>query len=210
MAGTWQYFYCKHIKHINSNHLFICATFVSSDLNVSSSISFSLIMVAILSSYDCFSIASLSVSCRSRSIHALNLSNSAVFLLVSEFSCSKSVFSYKCNQECFNSHKWAASWQNQQNDCASSEDSEQSGHPPSLISLRCALNGLLWTQAFFMRTAKTLIRLGAHAIFLVLSWGGSNTYLKINMKYRFRVCENKDRKWFLSNVGILPYTYWIQ
>ena len=27
----------------------------------------------------------------------------------------------------------AASWQNQQNDCASSEDSDQPGHPPSLI-----------------------------------------------------------------------------
>ena len=37
--------------------------------------------------------------------------------------------------------KWAASWQNQQNDCAPSEDSDQPGHPPSLISLRCALNG---------------------------------------------------------------------
>ena len=32
---------------------------------------------------------------------------------------------------------WAATWQNQQNDCAPSEDSDQRGHPPSLISLRC-------------------------------------------------------------------------
>ena len=28
---------------------------------------------------------------------------------------------------------WAAAWQNQQNDCAPSEDSDQYGHPPSLI-----------------------------------------------------------------------------
>ena len=28
---------------------------------------------------------------------------------------------------------WAASWQNQQSDCAPSEDSDQPGHPPSLI-----------------------------------------------------------------------------
>ena len=27
--------------------------------------------------------------------------------------------------------KWAASWQNQQNDCAPSKDSDQAGHPPS-------------------------------------------------------------------------------
>ena len=51
-------------------------------------------------------------------------------------------------------------------------------------SLRCALNGQLRTQAFFIRTAKILIRLGwclgwsesppgTHAILLVLSWGGS-------------------------------------
>ena len=29
--------------------------------------------------------------------------------------------------------KWAASWQNQQNDCVPSEDSDQPVHPPSLI-----------------------------------------------------------------------------
>ena len=29
---------------------------------------------------------------------------------------------------------WAASWQNQQNDCVHSQDSDQPGHPPSLIS----------------------------------------------------------------------------
>ena len=52
------------------------------------------------------------------------------------------------------------------------------------LSLRCALSGKLRSQAFFMRTVKTLIRLGgcpgwsesslgAHAILFVLSWGGS-------------------------------------
>ena len=40
------------------------------------------------------------------------------------------------------------------------EDSDQPGHPPCLISLRCAFHGKLRTQAFFMRTVKTLIRLG--------------------------------------------------
>ena len=54
-------------------------------------------------------------------------------------------------------------------------------------SLRCALNGSLSTQAFFMWTAKPLIRLGgcpgwsasslgAHAILLVLSCRGSNAF----------------------------------
>ena len=39
--------------------------------------------------------------------------------------------------------------------CAPSEDSDQPGHSPSLISLHSALRGYLRTQAFFMRTAKT-------------------------------------------------------
>ena len=30
---------------------------------------------------------------------------------------------------------WTATWQNQQSDCAPSEDSDQPGHPPNLISL---------------------------------------------------------------------------
>ena len=30
---------------------------------------------------------------------------------------------------------WAATWQNQQNECAPSEDSDQRGHPPSLIRI---------------------------------------------------------------------------
>ena len=52
---------------------------------------------------------------------------------------------------------------------------------PSLISLRCAFNGQLRTQDFFMRTAKTLIRLGGcpgwserTLSLLVLSCRGSN------------------------------------
>ena len=32
---------------------------------------------------------------------------------------------------------WAATWQNQQNECAPSEDSDQPGHLPSPISLCC-------------------------------------------------------------------------
>ena len=33
----------------------------------------------------------------------------------------------------FSKEIWAATWQNQQNECAPSEDSDQPGHPPSLI-----------------------------------------------------------------------------
>ena len=44
--------------------------------------------------------------------------------------------------------------------CAPSEDSDQPGHPPSLISLRCPHEETLGAQLPTERTAKTLIRLG--------------------------------------------------
>ena len=56
--------------------------------------------------------------------------------------------------------KWATTWQNQQNECAPSEVSDQPEHAPSLIRVRYALNGYQRTQCFFMRAAKTLVRLG--------------------------------------------------
>ena len=38
-----------------------------------------------------------------------------------------------CSRGEFISAIWAAAWQNQQNEFAPSEDSDQPGHPPSLI-----------------------------------------------------------------------------
>ena len=67
--------------------------------------------------------------------------------------------------------------------CASSEDSDQPGHPPSLISLCCPHEEALGPMPPINRTAKTdqtgqmprliWVLLGAHAILLVLLWGGS-------------------------------------
>ena len=62
--------------------------------------------------------------------------------------------------------------------CVPSKDSDQPGHSPSLISLRCALNLQPGTQSFFMWTAKTdqtgrMSSLGAQFILLGLSCCGS-------------------------------------
>ena len=57
---------------------------------------------------------------------------------------------------------------------APSEDSDQPGHPPSLISLRCALNVQLRTQGSSTWTAKTLIRLR-----WCLSWSESSLEAKV-------------------------------
>ena len=56
---------------------------------------------------------------------------------------------------------WAASWQNQQNECTPSKDSDQPGHLPSLIRVFAVRSmGSYGPKLFFMWTGKTLIRLG--------------------------------------------------
>ena len=57
-------------------------------------------------------------------------------------------------------YKWATSWQNQQSDCAQQRLRSARASAQSDQRLCCALSGQLRTQAFYMRTVKTPIRLG--------------------------------------------------
>ena len=43
---------------------------------------------------------------------------------------------------------WAATWQNQQNGCAPSEDSDQPGHPPSLIRVFAVRMKKAWALSY--------------------------------------------------------------
>ena len=56
--------------------------------------------------------------------------------------------SYKEVEVCFYASIlliWASSWQNQQRECAPSEDSDQPGHPPSLIRVFAVRMKKAWT-----------------------------------------------------------------
>ena len=55
-------------------------------------------------------------------------------------------------------YKWAASWQNQQ--CAPSEDSDQPGHPPSLIRVFAVRMKKAWVLSYQLSIQRRLIRLG--------------------------------------------------
>ena len=44
--------------------------------------------------------------------------------------------------------KWATTWQNQQSDCASIEDSDQPGHPPSLIRVFAVRMKKTWVLSY--------------------------------------------------------------
>ena len=45
-------------------------------------------------------------------------------------------------------HKWATTWQNQQNECAPSEDSDQPVHPPSLIRVFAVCMKKPWVLSY--------------------------------------------------------------
>ena len=55
---------------------------------------------------------------------------------------------------------WAASWQNQQNECVPSEDSDQPGHLPSLITVFTVRMKKTWVLSYPISAQRRLIRLG--------------------------------------------------
>ena len=70
-------------------------------------------------------------------------------------------------------YNWAATWQNQQSEYASSEDSDQPWHPPSLIRVFAVRS--VGSQGFFM-TQISLGIAGRTLIVLVLSCRGSSLF----------------------------------
>ena len=51
---------------------------------------------------------------------------------------------------------WAATWQNQQNECAPSEDSDQPGHPPSLIRVFAVRMKKPWVLSYPLSAQRRL------------------------------------------------------
>ena len=78
---------------------------------------------------------------------------------------------------------WAASWQNQQSECAPSEDSEQPGHSPSLIRVFAVHMKKAWTLSYPLSAQRRLwsdwadVFAGRTTTLLVLSRGGSFCFI---------------------------------
>ena len=51
---------------------------------------------------------------------------------------------------------WAATWQNQQRECAPSEDSDQPGHPPRLIRVFAVRMKKAWVLSYPLRAQRRL------------------------------------------------------
>ena len=54
---------------------------------------------------------------------------------------------------------WVTTWQNQQSECAPSEDSDQPGHPPSLIRVFAVRMKKPWVLSYPVSAQRRLIRL---------------------------------------------------
>ena len=89
-------------------------------------------------------------------------------------------------------NRWAATWQNQQNGCAPSEDSYQPGHSPSLIRVFAVRTQKPWVLSYPLSAHRRLWSdlggcpgwsvpsLGAHSFLLVLSCHGSDERTHMN------------------------------
>ena len=72
--------------------------------------------------------------------------------------------------------KWATTWQNQQNECAPSEDSDQPGHPPSLIRIFATRMKKAWSLATHWAHSEDYIRLGGCPGWSESSLGAQSLY----------------------------------
>ena len=71
-------------------------------------------------------------------------------------------------QSCF--MKWATTWQNQQNVCAPSEDSDQPGHPPSLITVFAVRMKKTWVLTYPLSAQRRLDQTGRKPRLISLRW----------------------------------------
>ena len=97
---------------------------------------------------------------------------------------------------------WAATWQNQQCGCAPSEDSDQPGHPPSLIRVFAVRLKKPWVLSYPFSTQRRLWSDWADAkADLSLRWAHSHfvgfVMSRLNCNAMFSVCtrviKNKNR-----------------
>ena len=95
---------------------------------------------------------------------------------------------------------WAASWQNQQNGCAPSEDSDQPGHPPSLIRVFAVRMKKAWVLSYPLSAQRRLWSDWADAqADLSLRWAHSQF---VGFVMRRLICSFK-REWVS-----LPFHFW--
>ena len=87
---------------------------------------------------------------------------------------------------------WAATWQNQQNECAPSKDSDQPGHPPSLIRVFIVRMKKTWVLSYPVSTKRRLWS----------DWAGAQADLSLRRSHMsfYWFCHEAARIWFTSQI----------
>ena len=115
------------------------------------------------------------------------------------FICSCIYVSWIFGSECI----WAATWQNQQNGCAPSEDSDQPGHPPSLIRVFAVRMKKHWVLSYALSAARSLIRLGGCPGWSESSLGAHSFYWFFHVVVHMYILNIKsEMRSFKSNENI--------
>ena len=68
----------------------------------------------------------------------------------------RQMISHQYHLHTFDDNTWAATWQNQQNGCASSQDSDKPGHPPSLIRVFVVRMKKAWVLSYPVSAQRRL------------------------------------------------------
>ena len=81
-----------------------------------------------------------------------------IIIMMYNFLWTKICILLDCYHSLLNHHKyiWAATWPNHQNDCAPSEDSDQPGHPPSLIRVFAVRMKKAWILSYPLSAHRRL------------------------------------------------------
>ena len=109
--------------------------------------------------------------------------------------------------------KWAATWQNQQNGCAPSENSDQPGHQPSLFRVFPVRMTKAWLLIYPLSAQRRLIRLGGDWADMSLLWAHSHfvgfvmSRLKCSWVWAtswekpvYAICKQQRRRWACASV----------
>ena len=81
---------------------------------------------------------------------------SLILLLILIWHCARLAFAWERRLPICSSCIWAASWQNQQNDCAPSKDWDQPGHTPSLIRVFVVRMKRAWILSYPLSAQRRL------------------------------------------------------
>ena len=104
---------------------------------------------------------------------------------------------------------WVASWQNQRNDCAPSEDSEQPGHPPSLIRAFTVLMKKPWVLSYPLSAQRRLWSDWADArTDLSLSWVHSHFVGFVMLRLIYKCTQICVRNYSCAQTDLIYKINW--